>query len=277
LTAAAFWFHLRKNEAAKLDSSRPVDLRQSMLWSTFLHGETHAIGVVGIASTVAIGPVIVRVLNVNDEQSMQSNTTIQKISAAVGAPAKPYNAYTGIGEALAVGRLERAFTESSLDLTLLASREIRWQDLHADNVVFISSLRFRDLRTSLGNVSDFEVQDNGRDNLQIINRTPRAGEQSIYQTSGDYTGPSVDYALVSIVPGTVANRTILTVGGTGTLGTAGAMQFITERQSLADLDAKLRHDGMGKNHNSLQILLRVNIVDNQIMSVQYVTHHWIGS
>jgi hypothetical protein len=54
------------------------------------------------------------------------------------------------------------------------------------------------------------------------------------------------------------------------------MQYITERQSLADLDTKLRHDSSSKSQSSVQILLRVDIIDYQVVSVHYVTHHWIG-
>jgi hypothetical protein len=268
--------HLYRVEVARRELPRPVDLRQSLLWTTFLHGENHAIGVVGIASTVVINPVIVRVPNVNDEQSAQSNATIQKLSEVLKAPAVPYNVYTGIGEALAAGRLERAFTESNLDLTLLASQDIRWKDLHAANVIFISSLRFRDLRSALNSTSDFTVEESDGSSLKIINHSPKPGEEAVYQPSGNYKTPSVDYALISIVPGTVPNRYILSVGGTGTLGTIGAVQFITERQSLDELDARLKRDSTTKSHNGLQVLLQVEIVDAQVVSVHYVTHHWVA-
>jgi hypothetical protein len=207
---------------------------------------------------------------------MQSDPTIQKLSGLFDKPVSPYNIYTGIGEALAAGKLERAFTDSSLDLSLLASREVRWQDLHADNVIFISSLRFRDLRNALGRTSDFDAAEFSNGQLQIINHAPRPGEQSSYAPSGNSTQPTVDYALVSIVPGTASNRSILSVGGMSTLGTLGAMQYITEKQSLTDLDTKLRHDSTPKTHSSVQILLRVDIIDYQVVSVHYVTHHWIS-
>jgi hypothetical protein len=277
IASLSFWvYRLRSEDAVHLNGSHNVDLRQSLLWSTFLHGETHSIAVVGIASSVSIGPVIVRVPDANDDQSMQSDPTIQKLSGLFDKPVSPYNIYTGIGEALAAGKLERAFTDSSLDLSLLASREVRWQDLHADNVIFISSLRFRDLRNALGRTSDFDAAEFSNGQLQIINHAPRPGEQSSYAPSGNSTQPTVDYALVSIVPGTASNRSILSVGGMSTLGTLGAMQYITEKQSLTDLDTKLRHDSTPKTHSSVQILLRVDIIDYQVVSVHYVTHHWIS-
>ncbi|MDE1160701.1 MAG: hypothetical protein PW792_02010 [Acidobacteriaceae bacterium] len=274
--AAGGWMIRRAQTVRPAEASVSSSLRQSVLWSNFLHGETHAIGMVGIASSAAIGPAIVRLPNLNDDASIRNDQTIQKLSTMFGKPAYAYNVYTGIGEALAVGQLAKTFSASSLNLSIMASHDARWQDLHADNVIFISSLRFRDLHSELERPLDFTTAPDADGGLRILNRSPRNGEQAAYNPSGNYVGPSVDYALVSVIPGTVPNRSIMSVGGIGTLGTAGAMQFILERQSLAELDAKLKQEAAPrKGRSSLQILLKVDIVDNQVVSVHYVTHHWI--
>ena len=274
--SASTWLVMRHRSARFVDTSGAAAFRQSILWSRFLHGETDAIGLVGIASTVAIGPMIVRVPLVNDDASIRDNKTIQKLSSIFGKPAFAYNVYTGIGEALAVSELQQAFTRSSLNLSVMASREARWQDLHADNVIFISSLHFHDLHSELERRKDFTAEEDAEGGLRILNHAPKNGEQAVYSPSGNYVQPSVDYALVSLTPGTVPTHSIMTVGGIGTLGTAGAMQYITERQSLAELNSYLkRNPGPSTDRTTLQILLRVDIVDNQVVSVHYVTHHWI--
>jgi hypothetical protein len=274
LSVGAWW--LKRDGAAGSAVGGTPNLKQSLLWSTFLRGDRQAIAVVGIASSTSIGPVIVRIPQLNDERTMQNNPIIQKLAKDLGQPAFSYDVYTGIGEALAVASLEKAFTSSSLDLSTMASRDVRWQDLHTQNVIFVSSLHFRDLRSSLGRTSDFSEEETSSNGLQIVNHSPHPGESAIYAPS-KADQKAIDYALISIFPGTTPDHHIMAIGGTDTLGTGAAAQFVTERQSLLDLDAKLKRDMPAKGGNAVQILLRIEIVDNEVVAVHYVTHHWIPS
>lgn len=252
-----------------------VDIRKSLFWSTFLRDDPHATAVIGMATTAAIGPILVRVPNANDANDLMTNPDIQKVAKLFGRQPKLNNVYTGIGDALAASRLERAFAESTLDLAIVPAPDVRFRDLHAENVIFLSSLRFHDLRTSLKGKRDFDAEDIGDERMRIVNHAPRAGEQVYYTPSGDYVASSVDYALVSILPGTQSDHSILEVGGIGTLGTGGAAQYITEQGTLADLDRKLKAD-KPKLPMGVQILLRVDVVEHQVVSVHYLTHHWLS-
>ncbi|HVJ07217.1 MAG TPA: hypothetical protein VM554_02440 [Acidisarcina sp.] len=268
----SFWLGLHRGSSQSALSGG--DIRKSLFWSMFLEGDPHAVAVIGVATTASIGPVVVRMPSVNDAGAISTNKEMQKIAALFGQSPLPYSVYTGIGDAIAAARLEHAFAASSLDLPILPSKEVRFSDLHSQNVVFISSLRFRDLHSSLDRKRDFEAEDIGDDRIRIVNHAPRAGEQSFYYSIEGSSGPSTDYALISILPGTESDHRIMEVGGTATLGTAGAAQYLTEAASLSELDGRLRKDRPA-GASSVQVLLRVDILDNQIVSVHYATHHWI--
>ena len=83
-----------------------------------------------------------------------------------------------------------------------------------------------------------------------------------------------DYALVRVWPGTLAGRQIMAVGGSYTWGTEGAVVYITDPESLRVLRTKLNNGGDSKS-TSLEILLRVQIEDAQVVSTNYVTHRWM--
>ena len=155
---------------------------------------------------------------------------------------------------------------------MIRNRLTKWQDLTDGNVIFLSSLRFRTLGQQLQRLSDFECVATSGVGTSVRNLRPHPGEQSMYQVSlPNDTG--FDYALVRVWPGTLAGRYIMAVGGSHTWGTEGAVVYITDAASLRELRTKLANPVQGST--GLQILLRVQVKDAQVVSASYVTHHWM--
>jgi len=66
------------------------------------------------------------------------------------------------------------------------------------------------------------------------------------------------------------------VGGCYTWGTQGAAEYLVDPPSLQRLDDDIKKAPGGWQEGvPLQILLKVNIRENQVVSAKYVTHHWL--
>jgi hypothetical protein len=127
--------------------------------------------------------------------------------------------------------------------------------------------------------ADFEFFDK-KTSMAILNRQPKPGELAEYVPNvgrgSDGADDGTDYALISIWPGTMRGRRIISMGGTYTWGTEGAAGYLTDGPSLEELKEKL--DGglpAGGAKAGLQIVLKVEIKNDQVASTTYVTHHWL--
>lgn len=87
----------------------------------------------------------------------------------------------------------------------------------------------------------------------------------------------VDHAIISIWPGKRAGRRVLVLSGGHTWGTQAAAEYVTEADYLRDLESHLlacqRRQGLASHPDFFQVLLRVEIRDDQPVSVRYVAHH----
>ena len=57
------------------------------------------------------------------------------------------------------------------------------------------------------------------------------------------------------------------------MGHRGAVEYITDGPSLRELRDKIGSGGGSKAQ--LQILLKVEVKDSQVVSTDYITHHWL--
>jgi len=248
------------------------------VWKGFFDSGNPTKLVVGVPFMFSIGGMMARDPMVNNAEDMQASDHVKSLAKTVG-PVRPCEVYTGLGEAAGINLLTRFFASASQDLTLIRSRLAKWQDLATGNAIFLSSARFRTLDKQIDRPVDFEFVAHGSRLVAHI-RNPRPGEQSDYDTAigggPDGSDDGTDYALVSVWPGTLPGRRIITMGGTYTWGTEGAAEYLTDGPSLSELKNRLA-TGMPADpaRHGLQILLRVVVKNNQVASTSYVTHHWL--
>jgi hypothetical protein len=214
---------------------------------------------------------------VNDPAQIKGSRDIRAIEDALHTKAVPAEIYTGLGEVVGVNLLGRFFQAAACDLPLLRNRLTRWEDVTGGNLIFVASLRFHTLNQELNLPSDFALTvENGQSGIRNLH--PRAGEQSQYLTTGTSERGLTDYAIVSMWPSTLPGRQIMKLAGTYTWGTQGAVEYVTDIPSLRKLKIKIQNSAGGwKEDIPLQILLQVQAKDDQVMSIKYITHHWLES
>jgi len=272
----AMWMidHSRPTSPSLAASPKQVfEWRDHPVWKGFFEPGASTKLVMGAPLMVGFGGTLVRDTMVNRPEDIGASTRLHEMELREGRKGVPQEVYTGIGEASGINLLTRFFDRASQDLPLVRNRLTNWQDLAAGNLIFLASLRFRTLGQELNRPSDFSVEGLSAGVMIIHNLKPRPGEALTYEPRMTNGTAGFDYALVTVSPGTLYGRRMMAIGGSNTWGTEGAVQYITDGPSLRDLSEKIGNASGSKA--PLQILLKVDVKDSQVVSTEYVTHHWL--
>jgi hypothetical protein len=255
-----------------------VDVAASPIWGAFVAPGATTVLAFGIPQffTVTDGGVWVRDVAVNSSSADGSDAATDVHREALRrrfGTLRPAEAYTGIGEAYGVFLLSRFFLGRSHDLRVVRSPTLSWDHLKHDNVIFLTSARFKTLADQLSYPSEF-VHVLGAPN-RVVNLHPAPGEQAEYVAEA--AGSSMlDNAIISVWPGKRAGRRVLVLSGGHTWGTQAAAEYVTEGDYLRELESHLlacqRRQGLPRHPDFFQVLLRVEIRDNQPVGVRYVAH-----
>lgn len=251
--------------ARALDADRP-------LWGPFLQPGASNVLAFGIPQFfTGAGGLWVRDVEVNTP-SVPPGNRLQSIGREFGQ-LQPGEVYTGIGEAYGVHLLTRFFLQGGRDLRVVRSPSVSWDTLKHDNVIFLTSARFKTLADRLSYPTAF-AHLLGTPN-RVRNLHPRAGEQEEYvAVGGDEL--QVDHAIISVWPGKLPGRRILVLSGSHTWGTQAAAEYVTEPAYLRDLNERLlacqRQSRAPRHAPFFQVLLRVDGRDNQPIGATFVTH-----
>jgi hypothetical protein len=250
------------------------DLLYQPVWGPFLQPGVSNVLAFGTPQFFSAGGVWVRDVAVNTPADADRGPLLRSFGKVLGHPLAPAEAYTGIGEAYGVHVLSRFFLEKSRDLRVVRSRTISWDNLKHDNVIFLTSARFRTLADQLAYPSDF-VHVLGAVN-HVENRHPAPSERARYESRLEGT-ETADHAIITVWPGPVPGRRVMVLSGSHTWGTQAAAEYVTEPGYLRELNRHLadcqRRHGTRAHADFFQVLLRVEIRDNQPVSITYVTHH----
>ena len=267
---------LNRSRRAGSSTDKP-DWNNHPLWAGFFEPNSSTKLILGAAMFYYVpgSGLIVRDNHVQMPDSPDTKARLAKLETLFGTKLMPAEIYTGLGDAVAAYSIGNFFNHAARNLPIELSRHSRWEDLVTGNVIIVASLRFRTLRQELQFPSEFLVAD---DTARISLIHPREGERKDY--GSEFTGgeSGTDYALISVWPGTVPGRHVMTIGGLFTWGTAGAAHFATNPEDLLELKKKLESDsGRPTKSQGLQILIRVQVRDGQPIGEQYITHRWLPS
>ncbi len=202
---------------------------------------------------------------------------IIEIERLLKKPFRPQeDVYTGIGEAIGSHQVIRFLEQRRQPVTMLNSHFLAPSDFAGKNLVVISSLRFQTLLQSLDLPTAFTY--NGEKAGSIDPKVAMPGEKSSYPAVG-FSGVVTTYSLVSVWPGTQLDRRILRLGGMHSWSTQGAAQYILDPTHLAALQKVLDADPpegpRGRKSPFFEVLLRLEGKNEQVRSIQYVTHRYL--
>jgi hypothetical protein len=190
---------------------------------------------------------------------------------------------TGTGDLIGAAALERSFTRMGVTPTVKSIRDLTTEDLKEHSVIVLGSTLLHVGAEQLVPNGDFVFgtsteRHEGWD-TEIINLRPEPREAAVYKTERDPTTHVLraDYSLISVQPGIVPGRYIVTLAGSDTTGTEGAALFATSQPGIeAILSTPALSAGKAENDQVplFQALLRVSIAKgSDVLNSRLITVH----
>jgi hypothetical protein len=140
--------------------------------------------------------------------------------------------YTGIGELASVYELTRLFDAHRADFVLKRSLLLTWDEAKQRNLIFIGSPAENPSLNALPSLSEFTMVAKP-ESAGFINDHPRPGEPGMY--SRPEHPLTMDYAVIALMPGVQSGKRTLMFSGLTTLGTQAAVEFASNKDTLAGL------------------------------------------
>ena len=158
---------------------------------------------------------------------------------------------TKSGESLGAVQLANLFAANRMPIRATTAALLTWEDFRQRNLILFGHNEQNSWMDPLLQHYPFQLRaTSGEVQRRIVNAKPKAGEPEYYQI--DYPSNSsestIEYALVSMLPGTDGLHQLLLVSGLNTQATLMAVEFLTNEERAAQLVGELRrqapdHDG----------------------------------
>lgn len=258
-------------------ASEPKPAEAPALWASFLDPATETIASFGIPLFYSGGSgLYIRDVQVN---SPGDETKGQVLAAgkALGVQFRPQeDVYTGVGDVMGAHSISRWLEIRGIRTRMANSHFLGHSDIAGKNLVVASSIRFQTLVQELRLPSRFKF-DGSMSGAFLVDR-PVAGEPERFEAMSG-TGVDTSYALMSLWPGNRQKNRILYITGITTWATQGGAQFAIDPEKLRELQRRLDSDPpngpRGRKSPFFQTLIRVEGKQNQVRSVNYVTHRYL--
>jgi hypothetical protein len=133
--------------------------------------------------------------------------------------------YTAMIDMQLLARLQPLAWESQ-NFRVRYARDVQLQDLKESNVIICGAHEANPWTEVFRQRTNFHViRAPGVKQLQLLNRQPRAGEQSLYHSETNSTGRK-RYGHVAYLPDSGESSRVLLIEGTGSAGTEAASDFV---------------------------------------------------
>jgi hypothetical protein len=184
--------------------------------------------------------------------------------------------HTGVGEVIAVHELDRIFNLLNHGFRVKRGQLLSFDDVKNSDVIFIGSpsenLSLRDIPNTQDFV--FRVSDApGRiGDLAIYNLKPASSEQKVFFASNRGQTLTEDYAVIGMLPGLRANRTVLIGAGITTLGTQAAIEYVCRPEGVEELLSRLTGSKTGRPR-AFEAVLQVRVSKGVPVESRIVAFH----
>jgi hypothetical protein len=182
------------------------------------------------------------------------------------------SSYTGVGEVVAVHALDRIFAAMRTPLRVKRGGLLPLDDVQGNDIIFVGSPVENPPLQDLPMNEEFVFQPNPKPALHdsystIRNVHPRPGEPLVF-VSDKANPPAYDFAVVALAYR--SRRHVLTLAGTTTFGTQAAAEFVSNPDSLRELE---RTRSTGNASPPFEAVLEVQLKKGVPMSTQVVAVH----
>ncbi len=155
----------------------------------------------------------------------------------------PSLSQTKMGDAISGAHLGALLGRGKVPVRAIQSRFVTWDLLRHQNVVLLGHDEANRWMDPLLERYPLRLTPtSGEYNRGILNTAATGGERARFEVEypASGSGTTVEYALVSMLPGLGPNRRLLLVSGLNTQATQMAAEFLTDSESLRELLKQLR-------------------------------------
>lgn len=261
--AALFLVHRRSLAAAGDVNASPSPVLQQF-WKPFFQGP-HEPWVV-FSNAAFIG---------------RPETGMRYFNSSKDSPELVRDHYTGVGEVLAVHVLDQAFTSLGRTVRVKRGSLFSLDDAKDNDLIFVGSPSENLTLLEIPGTREFVFRrvDSGprKGDLAVANVNPQPGESTFYLASPSAEPLNEDYAVIALLPGLNAARSVMVIAGTTTFGTQGAVEFVGNPGTLKQLLPHL--SASNTNWEPFEALLHVKIakgvpVESELIAFRKLPAGW---
>ncbi len=184
--------------------------------------------------------------------------------------------YTGVGEVLAVHEIDRVFHLLNREVRVKRGSLFSLDDAKNNDLIFVGSpaenLSLRDIPMNQQFVFQRLTSGARAGDLAVVNLHPRNGEPPLFLGSPSNIPLTEDYAVVALMRGMNPTESVLMLGGTSTLGTQAAVEYVCHEESLVQLLNRLKIPSTGEV-KPFEVVLHVKVargvpVESEIVALR---------
>jgi len=194
---------------------------------------------------------------------------VDKRSAALG-PFFFNEAWTGVGEIMAVHKLTELATQSGFHFRMVRGRALTYDDMKGGNVIFLGSPWANDMQAKF-NMGMTPFRCFGTED--IVNYEPQTGEPPAYYPELNSTTKELtaSYGLFSVLPGLTAGTKIVSSSGIDDYATQAAMDLMTSPEGVRRLMHRFGTDERQMLPEYFQAVIRTEIIRGDPANASIVT------
>lgn len=172
---------------------------------------------------------------------------------------------TKAGEALGAITLASFFARQGLEPHATVSRLMSWEEFRRQNIVVLGHNEQNQLIDPLLEGYPLQLEETqGGEKRRVVNSNPAPGEPPFFeiQYAEHEDEATVEYALISMLPGTDRRHQLLVVSGLNTQATRMGIEFLTDTSRVESLLDRMRT--MSPDHTGpwrFQLVLRTEVRD----------------
>jgi len=187
-----------------------------------------------------------------------------------------FDHYTGVGEVLAVHSLDHVFGLFHRQIRVKRGSLFSLDDAKNNDLIFVGSPSENLTLTEIPGTREFVFQrvPSGlrKGDLSIVNVHAAPSEPKSVLASPSNSPLTEDYAVIALLPGLNAGRSVLILAGTTTFGTQGAVEYVCRQDSVEELLLRLSVSEEG-GVKPFEALLRVKVTRGVPVSTELIALH----
>jgi hypothetical protein len=211
----------------------------------------------------------VRQAQINDWPLKIPVPSLDNLRSALGSKGElnPAYTYSGVGEAMGAYLLGKHFERAGLDIPMVRSPFLSWDDVRNSNIIFVGPPKFNRQIEAGPYEKNFRVVRGGVENLH-----PIRGEPSFYGKEAIVDGrPTVAHAVISRFKSGGGPGVVTIFSSNDSTGTWAGVEEVTQTALLSELLAALRQPD-GSIPESFEVVVRARFDMDYPVEVSYVTH-----